>query len=58
VMVERDGREEVPSRDTLLRAGDRITAVVAASAAGGIDRLRWGVEAPRAGSNHPGAPPR
>jgi CIC family chloride channel protein len=56
VMVERAGREEVPSRDTVLRAGDRITAVVAASAAGGVDRLRRGVEAPRAGPGQPGAP--
>ncbi len=56
VMVERAGREEVPSRDTVLRAGDRITAVVAASAAGGVARLRWGVEAPRAGD--PTARPR
>ncbi|HVR11165.1 MAG TPA: chloride channel protein, partial [Thermoanaerobaculia bacterium] len=58
VMVERDGREEVPSRDTVLRAGDRITAVVAAAAAGGVDRLRWGVEAPRAGRGNPTARPR
>jgi CIC family chloride channel protein len=58
VMVERAGREEVPSRDTVLRAGDRITAVVAASAAGGVERLRWGVEAPRAGRGDPTARPR
>ena len=53
VMVERAGREEVPSRDTVLRAGDRITAVVSASAAGGVDLLRKSVEAPRAGRGHP-----
>jgi CIC family chloride channel protein len=57
VMVERAGREEVPSRDTVLRAGDRITAVVAASAAGAVDLLRWGVEAPRAGRGRPTARP-
>lgn len=48
VLVERDGREEVPTRDSVLRAGDRITAVVAASAAEGVELLRRGVEAPRA----------
>jgi CIC family chloride channel protein len=55
VTVERAGREEVASRDTVLRAGDRITAVVAAAAAGGVERLRQGVEAPRGGRGHPPA---
>ncbi|MBV8201462.1 MAG: chloride channel protein [Acidobacteria bacterium] len=49
VTLERAGREHVPSRDTVLLAGDRVTAVVAASAAGGVDLLRRGVEARRAG---------
>jgi chloride channel protein, CIC family len=48
VTVQRGGSDEVPSRDTLLRAGDRITAVVAPSAAGGIDLLRRGAEARQA----------
>jgi hypothetical protein len=48
VTVERAGREEVPSRDTVLRTGDRINAVVAAAAAGCIELLRRGVEARRA----------
>ncbi|HLX09860.1 MAG TPA: H(+)/Cl(-) exchange transporter ClcA [Thermoanaerobaculia bacterium] len=50
VTVERGGAEEVPSRDTVLRAGDRITAVVAPIAAGGVEQLRRGVEARDAGA--------
>ncbi len=42
ITIQRDDREEIPSRDTILRAGDRLTAVVAASAASGIELLRHG----------------
>jgi chloride channel protein, CIC family len=42
IAIQRDEREEVPSRDTVLRAGDRLTAVVAPSAAGSIHLLRQG----------------
>jgi CIC family chloride channel protein len=42
IAIQRDDREEVPSRDTVLHAGDRLTAVVAASATGGIELLRHG----------------
>jgi CIC family chloride channel protein len=44
VTVQRDDRDEVPSRDTVLRAGDRLTAVVAPSAAAGVERLRRGAD--------------
>lgn len=44
VTIQRDDRQEVPSRDTVLRAGDRLTAVVAPSAANGIELLRHGVD--------------
>ncbi|HEY7213452.1 MAG TPA: TrkA C-terminal domain-containing protein, partial [Thermoanaerobaculia bacterium] len=42
IAVQRGEREEVPSRDTVLRAGDRLTAVVAPSAAVSIQLLRQG----------------
>lgn len=44
VTIQRDERQEVPSRDTVLRAGDRLTAVVASAAANGIDILRHGAD--------------
>ncbi|HEY4564741.1 MAG TPA: H(+)/Cl(-) exchange transporter ClcA [Thermoanaerobaculia bacterium] len=44
ITIQRDDRDEVPSRDTVLRAGDRLTAVVAPSAAGGIETLRRGAD--------------
>jgi CIC family chloride channel protein len=44
ITVQRDGRDEVPSRDTVLRAGDRLTAVVAPAAAEGIETLRHGAD--------------
>lgn len=44
ITIQRDDREEVPSRDTVLRAGDRLTAVVAASAADGVELLRHGAD--------------
>jgi CIC family chloride channel protein len=44
VTLRREEREEVPSRDTVLRAGDRLTAVVAASAVEGIEQLRQGAD--------------
>jgi CIC family chloride channel protein len=43
VSVQRGGRDEVPSRDTLLQAGDRLTAVIASAVAGCVDQLRRGV---------------
>jgi CIC family chloride channel protein len=42
VSIQRDDRDEVPSRDTVLRAGDRLTAVVAPTAAGCVEQLRHG----------------
>ena len=44
ITIQRDDRDEVPSRDTVLRAGDRLTAVVAPSAADGVELLRHGVD--------------
>ena len=44
IAIQRDEHEEVPSRDTVLQAGDRLTAVVAPSAAGGVERLRHGAD--------------
>jgi chloride channel protein, CIC family len=44
VAVQREEREDVPSRDTVLRAGDRLTAVVAPSAANGVEMLRHGAD--------------
>lgn len=44
VNVERGHGSEVPHRDTVLQAGDRITAVIAAAAAGAVERLRDGAE--------------
>lgn len=44
ITIQRDDREEVPSRDTVLHAGDRLTAVVAPSAAGSIEILRHGAD--------------
>ena len=46
VTLQRGSREEIPSRDTVLAAGDRLTAVVAPAAAeAGIDLLRRGAAA-------------
>ena len=47
VTVQRGSRDLVPARDTVLAAGDRLTAVIAPAARGGIDLLRRGAEAPR-----------
>lgn len=44
ITIQRDERDEVPSRDTVLQAGDRLTAVVAPSAVGGIETLRHGAD--------------
>jgi CIC family chloride channel protein len=44
ITIQRDDRDEVPSRDTVLRAGDRLTAVVAPSAADSVELLRHGVD--------------
>ncbi|HEY0511111.1 MAG TPA: H(+)/Cl(-) exchange transporter ClcA [Thermoanaerobaculia bacterium] len=44
VALQRDGGDEVPSRDTVLHAGDRLTAVVAPTAAGCVDLLRHGAD--------------
>jgi CIC family chloride channel protein len=44
ITIQRDDRDEVPSRDTVLRAGDRLTAVVAPLAADCIELLRRGVD--------------
>jgi CIC family chloride channel protein len=58
ITVQRDDRDEVPSRDTVLRAGDRLTAVVAPAAAGGIERLRHGADFRGARENAgPATPP-
>lgn len=46
VTVERGAESMVPSGDTRLEAGDRLTAVVAPMAGQAIDRIRDGVEAP------------
>jgi CIC family chloride channel protein len=56
VTIQRGSHEEIPSRDTVLLAGDRITAVVAPAAAGGIDILRHGATAPRGGGGGGGGP--
>ncbi len=44
ITLQRDDRDEVPSRDTVLHAGDRLIAVVAPSATGGIETLRHGAD--------------
>jgi CIC family chloride channel protein len=44
ITIQRDERDEVPSRDTVLQAGDRLTAVVAPAAVGGIETLRHGAD--------------
>jgi CIC family chloride channel protein len=44
VTIQRDERQEVPSRDTVLQAGDRLTAVVAPAAVNGIEILRHGAD--------------
>lgn len=44
ITIQRDDRDEVPSRDTVLHAGDRLTAVVAPTAEGGIETLRHGAD--------------
>jgi CIC family chloride channel protein len=44
ITLQRDEREEVPSRDMVVQAGDRLTAVVAASAIGGVELLRNGAD--------------
>jgi CIC family chloride channel protein len=48
VTVQRGAGEEVPSRDTVLLAGDRVTAVVSPAAAAAVEQLRHGAEARRA----------
>ncbi len=44
ITIQREDRDEVPSRDTILRAGDRLTAVVAPLAIHGIEALRSGAD--------------
>lgn len=44
VTIQREEGEEVPSRETILRAGDRLTAVVSSSAVGSIGLLRNGAD--------------
>jgi CIC family chloride channel protein len=44
VTLQRGEEQEVPSRDTVLRAGDRLTAVVASTAVNGIEILRHGTD--------------
>jgi CIC family chloride channel protein len=44
VTVQRGGKSEVPRRDTVLRFGDHITAVIAPSAADAVELLHRGVE--------------
>jgi CIC family chloride channel protein len=44
ITVRRGELDEVPSRDTILRAGDRLTAVVSPQAAGSIHALRNGAD--------------
>jgi chloride channel protein, CIC family len=44
ITVQREGGDEVPSRDTVLRAGDRVTALVAPSAEASIEMLRRGAD--------------
>ncbi|HEY4574088.1 MAG TPA: chloride channel protein, partial [Thermoanaerobaculia bacterium] len=44
ITIQREDRDEVPSRDTVLRAGDRLTAVVAPAAVEGIETLRRGAD--------------
>ena len=46
VSLQRGLATEVPGRDTVLRAGDRITAAVAPTAAAFLPRLRAGLEEP------------
>ncbi len=48
VTIERDGADEVPTADTVLQAGDRITAVVAPRAAEAVPKLRAGATGERA----------
>lgn len=48
VTVRRGAEDEVPTADTVLRAGDRITAVVAPRAADAVPRLRAGAASSRA----------
>jgi CIC family chloride channel protein len=47
VTVQHGLRSEVPTRHTVLHAGDHISAVVAPSAVGAVELLRAGVEAGR-----------
>jgi CIC family chloride channel protein len=44
VSLQRGLRTEVPSRDTTLRAGDRVTVALAPAAAGFLPALRAGIE--------------
>ena len=44
VTVQRGAHSEVPTRHTVLQAGDFVTAVVAPSATGAIEILRHGFE--------------
>jgi CIC family chloride channel protein len=48
VSLQRGLRAEVPSRDTTLRVGDRLSVAVAPQAAGFVPTLRDGIEAPAA----------
>lgn len=44
ISILRDDHEEVPSREIVLRAGDRLTAVVSATATDGVEILRNGAD--------------
>jgi chloride channel protein, CIC family len=44
VTIDRGAHTEVPTRGTVLLAGDRLHAVIAPNAAGGVEILRRGVE--------------
>jgi CIC family chloride channel protein len=47
VTIQRGLHSEIPTRSTVLRAGDQISAVIAPSAAGAVELLRQGVSALR-----------
>ncbi len=44
VSVQRGLHSHVPSRETVLRPGDRVTAVISPEAAASLVLLRWGLE--------------
>jgi CIC family chloride channel protein len=46
VTVQRGRHSEVPSRDTVLRVGDKLAVVLSAEAAPAVQLLRDGVESP------------